>query len=184
MSYIKVLGTTASYLLAIGITALYTALAVFEIITAQNNSPHNTDLNGYGIDAYAFTVTKSVINSFISFFMIVCTFWGLCFAFKGVVTGDSDLGVEGSLGSLFGTIVTFYVGSFISFDVNIWGLVIYFNFQDHNIEAYKHVFYAEMIASFVLIGIVGFSMILSCCAPCCGLLMSSESDRKPNFSAV
>lgn len=174
---------TFAYIASIAATAGFVVLGVFEILTAQNNSPQNTHLTGYGINAYAFTVTKAVINMIISFFM-VCTVGGAsCVGCKGAVNDNREMTEGGGIGALMGAAIVFAVGLFISFDVNIWGLIVWFNFKDDTPNPYVDVFYAEMIVSFIFVALCGSVCLIGCCGACCGLWSSDvKSSNNGIFS--
>lgn len=179
---LKCLGVSFAYLAAIAATAGYIGLAVFEILTAQNNSPQNTHLTGYGINSYAFCVTKAVINTIIGTFMVIAVTTGACIGAKGVTSGNSEMIDGGAIGSLIGAAIVFCVGSFISFDVNIWGLVVWFHFKDNTPDPYVEVFHAEMIVSFILVAMVGSICLLTCFSACCGLWTSDTSPKYGPYS--
>jgi hypothetical protein len=178
---LKCLGIYFAYLAAISATTGYIGLAVFEILTAQNNSPQNTHLTGYGINSYAFCVTKAIINTIIATFMVFAVTIGACIGAKGVTSGNSEMVDGGAIGSLMGTAIVFCIGSFVSFDVNICGLVVWFNFKDNTPDPYVEVFHAEMIVSFILVAMVCYACLFTCCSACCGLWISDTSKHNDKF---
>jgi hypothetical protein len=173
-----IIGSIFGILLSLTIIAGFIGITVFEIQTVKHNNPNKVHLDAYNTNAYAFTMTKSVLNCIFGFIVasvFCCTGIGsLC---------SKDTSKKSGYITFVATLIVASVCILITMAIDIWGLVNYYNFQDKLLDDFQQVMYAEMIIFFTAIASLGFAVIVGCCSCCCFAYVE-EKKYSTNFGIV
>ena len=144
---------------------LYTvllAIGIWEITVAASNQNIKT-LTNFEIEAYAFTIIKSILN-------IMLSLVGCCLKCKPDDNSNSGSNIQLSI---------------INSGVSIWGFIMYIKMLNNNMYGpFQSVIIVEFIIMIVVLSLFGIFFLSFCCT-CCLFLFTAcnkSSNQKENQS--
>ena len=137
---------------------------IWEAITLSKNNPTTMDFTSNMTDAYAFVMTKCILNLLTGSIAFIIGLIKMCIVCAGE---DIEEKKESNKNNIL---------QFISFGVNCWGIKLFNDYIKYNVDfgAYDQIIVAEFI---LFVSIIGLIILLCCGACCCICLAQSDSSE-------
>ena len=156
-----------TYAIVLFLSCVQIGFGVWEAITLSKNNPNTMDFTPNMTEAYAFIMTKCILNLLIGSIAFIIGLFKMCVVCGGE---DPDKKEESNKNNIL---------QLIGFGVNCWGIKLFDDYIKYNVDfgAYDQIIVAEFILFVSIIGLI----ILFCCGACCCICLT-QPDSYDNLA--